>query len=147
MKEYLSTAEGVTQMWEKINEILDFFDFSKVITVMEALDWYWACSESEADDYGNMGNHVRQTELGWQYRPEYPQLLKAAREKIVSAINSMPDDETRWMESSGGFRVEVNICTDEERADYYGGEIANVDDFAHSVDLRLVFEVEEVTSY
>lgn len=147
MKEYLSTAEGVRQMWEKINGVLDNFDFNKVVTVMEALDWYWKCDEDQADDYEELGNKVRRCGIGWEYRPEYRQLVKFARERIVGAIESMPDDEVWWAEGSGGFRAEVSICTDDERADYYGGEIANVDDFMHSVDIRLSFEVEEYSSY
>lgn len=150
MKEYLSTAEGVKQMWEKINSILDNFDFSKVVTVMEALDWSWACNPGEAEEYSDLGRRVKwgdENDLGNEYYPEYPELLKAARERLVGAIETMPDDRTSWSESSGGFRAEVDIMTDEERADYYGGEIANVDDFAHSVDLRLSFVVEESDTY
>ena len=151
MKEYLSTAEGVMQMWDKINEVLDNFDFNRVATVMEALDWYWACTEEEAEDYDDAGCTVK-WEKGCDdehlsYRPEYPQLLATARQRILSAINEMPDDEKHWSTSTGGFKVEIWISTDEERAEEWGGEIANVDDFKHSVDIALYFIAEESTTF
>jgi hypothetical protein len=59
----------------------------------------------------------------------------------------MPEKNTEWSVSTGGFKVKLYIMTDEERVDYYGEEVANVDDFAHSVDITLQFIVEESTSY
>ena len=149
MKEYLSTPEGVKQMWKKINEVLDNFDFNTVKVVMDALDWHWACSPDEAEMYEEQGCRARtrvDSKEAYFY-PEYPQLLQHARERLVGCIESMPDDETRWSENGGGFKVEVSICTDEERKDYYGSSVADVDDFEHSVDIALYFIVEESTSY
>lgn len=145
IKEYISTAEGAMQMWDKINEVLDNFDFMKVKTVMEALDWGWACSEAEGEMYEDEGCKVDYEKN--LYYPEYPQLLKHARDLIAHCISDMPEKETEWSVSTGGFMVKIYIATDEERADYYGEEIANVDDFAHSVDITLQFIVEESTSY
>ena len=151
MKEYLSTPEGVKQMWKKINEVLDNFNFDNVETVMEALDWSWACTPAEAEEYEGEGCRIKRqntlVEGGCDYFPRHKHLLKAARERIVGCIESMPDDRTTWAESGAGFRVEVDIYTDEERADYYGPEVANVDDFEHSVDISLYFVAEESTSY
>lgn len=146
MKEYISTAEGMAQMWEKINEILDNFDFGKVLTTMEALDWYWACTEGDADLYADQGCKIKAEGSGLYYRPELPQLLKAARKRLIDAIESMPDGERRFWTDSGGFKVSVYISTDEERSEYYGSEVANVDDFAHSVDLTLEFIVADYTT-
>ena len=143
MKEYLSTADGVRQMWNKINNVLDNFDFNKVVIVMEALDWRWRCTKDEADTYSELGLEVK----GDTYSPEVPQLLRTARDRLVGAIESMPDDEIWWCEDGGGFRAEVSICTDKVRKDYYGDSVADVDDFEHSVDLRLSFDIEESTSY
>jgi hypothetical protein len=64
MKEYISTAEGMNQMWEKINEVLDGFDFTSVVSVMEALDWTWMCSEGEADLYETEGCRIKKDENG-----------------------------------------------------------------------------------
>lgn len=151
MKEYISTAEGVSQMWEKINEVLDNFNFNTVATVMEALDWTWVCTREEADEYMDAGCHVHYDfdEDGDRctYRPEYPQLLTNARERILHAIKDMPDNETHWSTSSGGFKVELWINTDEERVKEYGKDMANVDDFAHSVDIALYFIAEESVTY
>lgn len=151
MKEYLSTPEGVNQMWKKVNEVLDNFNFDNVETVMEALDWAWACAPSEAVEYEEEGCRIKRqntlVEGGYEYFPRHKQLLKAAREMIVGCIEDMQDDETRWAESGGGLRVEVNICTDKERKDYYGDSVADVDDFEHSVDIALYFIVEESISY
>ena len=151
MKEYISTAEGVSQMWDKINEVLDGFNFNKVASVMKTLDWTWACTSEEANYYEDAGCYVKWDggfdERHCSYRPEYPQLLANARQRILDTINDMPDDEKHWSVSTGGFKVEIWISTDEERADYWGSEIANVDDFRHAVDIALYFIVEESTTF
>ena len=148
MKEYLSTPEGVMQMWKKINEVLDNFDFNTVKVAMDALDWYWACSPGEVEMYRDQGCRTfRVSDNEAHYYPEYPQLLQHARDRIVGCIESMPDDETHWAENGGGFKAEVSICTDKERRDYYGDSVADVDDFEHSVDIALYFIAEESTSY
>ena len=147
MKEYLSTPEGVKQMWDKINEVLDNFDFTKVTATMEALDWGWACTENEASIYAGEGCKVK---LGGDYPlyfPNHSQLLKQARELMVQCIEDMAKEgKNEWSISTGGFMIKAYICTDDERRDYYGS-VADVDDFAHSVDLSLYFIVEESTSY
>ena len=149
MKEYLSTPEGVKQMWDKINEVLDNFDFTKVAATMEVLDWGWACTEREAEMYEAQGckTRWRGDDGGWIYYPEYSQLLKQARELMVQCIEDMAKEgKNEWSISTGGFMIKAYICTDDERRDYYGS-VADVDDFAHSVDLSLYFIVEESTSY
>ena len=150
MKEYLSTPEGVKQMWNKINDVLDNFDFTKVIITMKALDWGWACTKEEAEMYESEGCKVIWDNNALDhcfYFPEYPHLIKKARKMIDICIEDMvAKDEKEWSVSCGGFMVKVNICTDDERLDYYGS-IADVDDFTHSVDISLYFVVEESTSY
>ena len=153
MKEYLSTPEGMKQMWEKVNEVLDNFDFSTVIIAMEALDWGWACTKEEASIYSDEGCKVKldniMDEPGVvEYFPQHKHLLKAARNLITECIDDMVENgEEEWAMSTGGFKARVRISTDEERADYYGAEVANVDDFEHSVDISLYFIIEESTSY
>ena len=147
IKEYISTAEGMKQMWKKVNEVIDGFDFNKVAAVMEALHWSWSCTEEEADIYADEGCGIREENGKFYYYPEYPQLLKFARKLLMNTIEDMPENETHWSSSTGGFKVEVMVSTDEERAEYWGGEIANVDDFSHSVDLALYFIAEESTSF
>ena len=148
MKEYLSTPEGVKQMWDKINEVLDNFDFNTVKVVMEALDWHWACTPEEAEMYEEQGCRAKTRMDGEEayYYPEYPQLLKQARELLAQCVEDMPEGETEWSVSTGGFMAKAFITTDEERLDYYG-DVADVDDFAHSVDILLYFIVEESASY
>ena len=136
MKEYLSTAEGVRQMWKKINGVLDNFDFNKVVIAMKALDWRWRCTKDEADTYSELGLDVN----GSTYIPGVPQLLRTARERLVGAIESMPDDEVWWCEDGGGFRAEVSIYDVSKDGDV-------IDDFNSAVDLRLSFDIEESTSY
>ena len=148
MKEYISTPEGTSQMWDKINEVLDSFDFSKVAATMEALDWTWFCTVEEAEDYRDAGCIVKTDGDGyWAYRPEYPQLLATARKRILETINGIPDNETHWSESTGGFKVEVWISTDEERNEYWKDDPTNTDDFAHSVDIALYFIAEEYATF
>ena len=151
MREYLSTAEGVGQMWEKVNGVLDNFDFSAVRTTMDALDWGWACSREEAEGHEEEGCRVKWPEDGegmCLYYPEYPQLYKFARDLIISTVRDMPDDEERWSSSTGGFKVEVAIARDEDTEDYGSGVVADEpDDFGHRVDITLYFIVEESASY
>jgi len=153
MKEYISTSEGTEQMWDKINEVLDGFNFNDVATVMEALDWKWTCTKKEAEDYEDAGCfvdwHDGFDDKHCSYRPEYPQLLAAARKRIVDVIKEMPDDETHWSTSSGGFKVEVWISTDEEREKYYRGckDYPPADDFKHAVDIALYFIAEEYATF
>ena len=151
MKEYISTAEGVSQMWDKINEVIDNFDFNRVAVTMKALDWTWVCSKEDAEIYAEAGCYVDWSggydEDHCLYRPQYPQLMSTVRKHIFEAIKDVPDDKTHWSSSTGGFKVEIWISTDEERADYWGGEIANVDDFAHSVDIALYFIAEEYMTF
>ena len=148
MKEYLSTPDGVKQMWDKINEVLDNFDFNTVKVAMDALDWHWACTPEEAEMYEEQGCRAKTRMDGEEayYYPEYPQLLKQAREMLVQCVEDMPEGETEWSVSTGGFMAKAFISTDEERLDYYG-DAADVDDFAHSVDILLYFIVEESASY
>ena len=151
MREYLSTAEGVGQMWEKVNGVLDNFDFSAVRTTMDALDWGWACSREEAEGHEEEGCRVKWPEDGegmCLYYPEYPQLYKFARDLIISTVRDMPDDEERWSSSTGGFKVEVAIARDEDTEGYGSGVVADEpDDFGHRVDITLYFIVEESASY
>lgn len=148
MKEYVSTAEGVRQMWEMINEVLDNFDFSKVKVVMETLDWTWGLRE-DVETYEEFGCKIKWDDEGNAegFYPEIPQLYKEARRLIEATIDDFPDGETIWRHATGGFDVKVYIATDEERADYYGEEIANVDDFTHSVSITLAFIIEESQSF
>ena len=149
MKEYISTPEGVKQMWKKINEVLDNFDFNTVKIAMDALDWHWACSPEEAEMYEEQGCRAVTSLDGEEayFYPEYPQLLKQAREILVQCVEDMPEGETEWSISTGGFMAKAFISTDEERKDYYGSSVADVDDFEHSVDMALYFIAEESTSY
>lgn len=141
MKEYISTPEGMNQMWEKINEVLDMFEFTSVKRVMEALDWGWVCTKEEADEYAEQGCKVEYSygmdgEDYCHYYPEYPQLLKHARDMIKECINDIPDGEDEWMEETGGFKVRITINEGEE-----------IDDFEHAVDIELYFIVEQASSY
>ena len=143
MREYLSTAEGVGQMWEKVNGVLDNFDFSAVKATMTVLDWAWACGREEAERHEEEGCRVKWPEDGEDtclYYPDYPQIYRFARDLITSTVRDMPDDEERWSSSTGGFKVEVAIVRDEAAA----GE---PDDFEHRVDITLYFIAAESASY
>lgn len=151
MREYLSTAEGVGQMWEKVNGVLDEFDFSAVKVTMDALDWGWSCGREAAERYEEEGCRVKWPEDGEDmclYYPECPQIYKFARNLIINTVRDMPDDEERWSVSTGGFKVEVAIVRDEDTEGYGSGVVADEpDDFEHRVDITLYFIVEESASY
>ena len=144
MKEYLATPEGQNQKWEKVNEILDNFDFSKVYTVMEALDWTWVCTSDEAEAYADEGCRVVfANENGSlnHYRPDIKHLMIEARRLLLLTIDEIPDGETAWGSATGGFTARVVICSDDDVEEYYGRKVE--DDFEHRVCLSLKFVVEE----
>lgn len=146
MKEYISTAEGMNQMWDMINKTIDDFDFGKVVMVMKALDWTWACTKDEAEYYESRGCEIRNNgATGYEFFPEYPQAIQTARKEIYEAIMSMPDDETYWSTECGGFFVSISISTDKEREEYYDSVVP--DDFKHSVAISLRFCIETSTTY
>lgn len=151
MREYLSTAEGVGQMWEKVNGVLDNFDFSAVRRTMTILDWGWACDRDEAEGLEEEGCRVKWPEDGEDtclYYPDYPQIYRFARDLITSTVRDMPDDEGRWSSSTGGFKVEVVIARDEDTEGYGSGVVADEpDDFEHRVDITLYFIAAESASY
>lgn len=142
MKEYLSSAKGMEQMWDKINEVLDAFNFSKVKAVMEALDWHWVCTDEEAEMYEEEGCRIKRSEITGDaigYYPEPKQMYMWARQLILDTIKDMPDEETRWASSTGGFKAEVWI--NEPVAGPEDG------DFSEDVDIALYFIAEESESY
>ena len=155
IKEYISTAEGMNQMHEMVNDLLDNFGFSRVETTMEALDWKWACTKEEADEYREEGLLVyyppSDAEFnGWnkkicEFRPEIPQLRKHARKLIMEALKSIPDGEDSWGSETGGFMVKIYISDEKERNEYYGQEVP--DDFEHSVGIALYFVAAESESF
>lgn len=149
IKEYISTPEGVTQMFNKVNEVLDDFNFNSIANVMEKLNWRWACTHEEAEKYNDEG-----CDVAWgsglmgmcEYIPKEKQLIAEARRIIMECITGIPENETTWSVSTGGFKARVFISTDEERREYWG-EPADVDDFEHSVDIELYFILEESRSF
>ena len=148
ISEYISTAEGVQQMWDDINEILDNFDFSAIKVAMDALEWEWACKDDEADDLIETGHVVHCGNAGMMYKPEVTDIMKTARKRLIDVINSAVEYEKetgvpseRYTASSGGFEARVEIIPDETRKEIYGDDAP--DDFKHSVDLTIKFIIEE----
>lgn len=128
LKEYISTADGVMQMWDDINEILDNFDFSAVYVAMEALDWKWVMKDENGE------NEERQ--------PEINELQKEAREILVKLIMRLANEgENKGFEDYGGFEACVEVIDDMLRKRVFGEDAP--DDFKHSVELRLRFIIEE----
>lgn len=154
LNEYISTAEGVRQMWNDINEIMDTFDFSKVLGAMEALEWEWHCPENEIEEKEEMGRVVH-------YNPEYPILstykpeiddirIRARKllEEVVEHAAKYDTPENRTSEEpldyhleTGGFAATLTILDDKGRIEAYGEDAP--DDWEHSVGLRLMFVIED----
>lgn len=129
LKEYISTADGLMQMWDDINDILDDFDFGTVYAAMEALEWTWAI-----DDDGDGEYEERQ--------PEVRELQKKARQMIVDLIMSLADKgESEGFSNGGGFEVGVKVIDDQERARVFGKDAP--DEFRYSVELKLRFIIAE----
>jgi len=125
IKDYLSTTEGVCQMWEKINNVLDQFDFEKVHRVMEFLEWEWASGARKDDSIIYEHEEMR--------IPTVQEMICAARRLLVSAIK----DETSW--DTGGFRATAKIERSEDED--------SPDDFTHSVTVSLEFVLEEIDDF
>ena len=141
IREYLSTAEGVEQKWNVINEILEDFNFDEIFAAMEAADWRWIVTgKDNADEMEEDGYDIRRSGIDddwYEYRPKIQDLRKQAREMLIDTIASCPDEETEWGQSTGGFETKMCILTDEERKELFGEDAP--DDFEHSVDLCLRF--------
>ena len=128
LKEYISTADGMMQMWDDINEILDDFDFSAVYVAMDALDWKWAMKDEDGEDV--------------ERQPEINELQKKARGMMVELIATLAEDgEKSGFSNGGGFEVGVEIIDDKLRKRVFGEDAP--DDFKHSVELKLRFIIEE----
>lgn len=129
LSEYISTVEGISQMWEDINEILDDFDFEKVHKVMETLDWKWYLADYEDED-----EELRV--------PTANEVRKRARSEMTSLITQMAEEgETTGFSNGGGIEATVEVIKDEVRKLAFGEDAP--DDFKHSVELKLRFIVEE----
>ena len=128
LKEYISTADGLMQMWDDINDILDDFDFGTVYATMEALEWTWAMDDGD-------GEYVER-------RPEVRELQKKARQMIVDLIMSLADEgASEGFSNGGGFEVGVKVLDDDERARVFGKDAP--DEFKYSVELKLRFIIAE----
>lgn len=128
LKEYISTADGMMQMWDDINEILDNFDFSAVYVAMEALEWKWTMKDDSGFDE--------------ERQPEVNELQKRAREMMVNLILRLAEDgENIGFDNCGGFEVSAEVIDDEMRKRVFGEDAP--DDFKHSVELKLRFIIEE----
>ena len=122
-------------MWDRINEIMDNFNFAKIEKVMKSLDWGWAGLTNDMDDL--------ETDSTDCFIPKERQLRKAARNIMADMIKHMPDEATHWSSSTGGFKAEITIEDYSEDGD---GEVPP-DDFEHRVSLTLSFIVDEWDSY
>ena len=128
LNEYISTADGVMQMWDDINEILDNFDFSAVYVAMEALEWKWVMKDEDGEEE--------------ERQPEINELQKRARGMLVELITGLAEDgETTGFRNGGGFEVSAEVIDDEMRKRVFGEDAP--DDFKHSVELKLRFIIEE----
>ena len=154
LNEYISTVEGVRQMWNDINDIMDTFDFSKVSSAMEVLQWEWHCPENEIETKRAMGREVHYNydypNLS-TYRPELEDIRKRARkllEELVDAAAKYDTPETRnetsplnYFLETGGFSANLSVLDDNERVEVFGEDAP--DDWEHSVSLRLMFVIED----
>lgn len=77
---------------EMIDDIIDNFDFSRVITTMDALYWRWSGSKDT---------------------PTKQELIDSALERLHSAIEQVlsPDNKEHkdvgWISASGGFQAQA----------------------------------------
>lgn len=152
LKEYIATADGVKQMWNRIHDILDGFDFGKIYIAMEALGWEWCARESEIEELKELGRNVhinREFPELSTYVPEVEDIRKQARKMLEGIVNEAAeyqenhptDDKLYYTTSTGGFEASISILDDDTRRDIFGDDAP--DDFEHSVDIVLKFVIEE----
>lgn len=147
LREYLSTAEGMKQMMDDVNEILDDFNFGAVYTAMDALSWAWSVPKGMIDEYIQKGKNVHYSkdfpELA-TYNPDYDDVVRYGRNFLHKAFeNAVASDDCdyEWYESVGGFNVTIKVLDDETRKSVFGDDAP--DDFKHSVETHMQFVVEE----
>ncbi len=161
LKEYIATADGVKQMWNRIHDILDGFDFGKIDIAMEALGWEWSAGKSEIEELKELGRtvHINREfpELS-TYVPEVEDIRKHARKMLEELVYEAAeyqekeldkdkledyptDDKLYYTTSTGGFDASISILDDDTRKEVFGDDAP--DDFEHSVDIVLKFVIEE----
>ena len=145
LKEYISTVEGMQQMFSEINEIIDNFDFKAVHIAMEALSWAWSVPSGMFDEYVAEGKKVigspKYPELA-TYIPDYEDVIRHGRNFLYEGLmDAGKEDGYRYMTSSGGFELTVEVLDDETRKRVFGEDAP--DDFTHSVETHFKFIVED----
>lgn len=117
VRDYIATIGGFKQFRNRVDEIIEHFDFEKVHKVMELLNWRWACYEDE--NYEDCYDTV----------PSVGALRIQARKLLIDAVD-------KGYGGCGGFEVSCFVYEDgpEEEGD--------PDDFEHSVHLELKFVIE-----
>lgn len=145
LKEYISSAEGLKQMVDDMNEILDDFNFGAVYTAMNALSWAWSVPKGMIDEYIEKGKSVHccpdYPELA-TYDPDYDDVVKHGRNFLYKALMSAGEEsEYEYYENTGGFAVKISVLDDETRKKVFGDDAP--DDFKHSVEIHMQFVVEE----
>lgn len=152
LNEYIATADGVNQMWKRIHDILDSFDFGKIRIAMEALDWEWYAGENEIKELEELGRTVHinheYPELS-TYVPEIEDIRKHARKMLEELVHKaakyqeeeLDKDKLYYRMSTGGFDASLSILDDDTRRNVFGNDAP--DDFEHSVDIVLKFVIEE----
>lgn len=130
---YIETAEGLSQMYDRIDEILDSIDTEKIAKVMRFLNWQWAKRSYVDQDI---------TKDTWiYYQPTSQEIRKHIRDNIIDTIKSAKTDD--WHSSCGGIDVRV-FTYDPDDPDEDREEIKNgPDDFEHRVEILVKFVLEE----
>lgn len=130
---YIETAEGLSQMYDRIDEILDSIDTEKIAKVMRFLNWQWAKRAYTDQDI---------TKDTWvYYQPTSQEIRKHIRDNIIDTIKSAKTDD--WHSSCGGIDVRV-FTYDPDDPNEDREEIKNgPDDFEHRVEILVKFVLEE----
>lgn len=114
-KDYIQTVEGYRQFRNKVDEILEEFDFARVHKVMESLDWHWGFWDDRDC---------------CEHRDEIPNeyaLRKMARKLLIDVVEYGHG-------GTGGFETVAYV--------YSCNPDNEPDDFEHQVCLALKFVVE-----
>ena len=114
-KDYIQTLKGYEQFRNKVDEILEEFDFAKVHKVMKSLDWCWGFWD-DRDCY----KHLDEV-------PDEYALRKVARKLLIDAVE-------HGHGGTGGFETTAYV--------YSCNPDNEPDDFEHQVCLTLKFVVE-----
>ena len=92
-KDYIQSYEGYREFRNKVDEILQYFDFEKVQCVMQSLDWRWNhwCDENGDSHVGEVPNTYALRVQAWKL--------------LLHCAEDMSEETAEGFFATGGFEA------------------------------------------